>query len=289
MGFDQRGSINEIRSMTTRPNPWRDRIVLAGLLVACMVTAFSYGYCVQDDAFISYRYADNFARGEGLVYNPGERVEGYTNFLWTFGLAVAKMLGLNEIRLSVLVGLASAAGLIGLAFLVAREVDCDSFSPLLASAFVALTPAMALEAVQGLETTFFAFLVASTAYARLRQSGGSSRFPAVGILGALATLCRPEGLLVFAVVEAVPLLQRAGRQWRSRLRDWLVYAAIVGIHVGWRLSFYGELLPNTFFAKVGYTSAQVDRGFGYLWGFAREYPVLVILALMGPIRRSHRR
>ena len=38
---------------------------------------------VQDDAFITYRYARNLARGEGLVFNPGERVEGYTNFLWT--------------------------------------------------------------------------------------------------------------------------------------------------------------------------------------------------------------
>ena len=40
-----------------------------------------------DDAYISYRYALNFVQGHGLVYNPGEPVEGYTNFLWTIFIA----------------------------------------------------------------------------------------------------------------------------------------------------------------------------------------------------------
>jgi tetratricopeptide (TPR) repeat protein len=34
-----------------------------------------------DDAFISFRYAPNL----GLVFDPGERVEGYTNLLWVLG------------------------------------------------------------------------------------------------------------------------------------------------------------------------------------------------------------
>jgi hypothetical protein len=43
-----------------------------------------------DDGFISFRYADHLARGQGLVYNIGERVEGYTNFLWVALLAAAR-------------------------------------------------------------------------------------------------------------------------------------------------------------------------------------------------------
>lgn len=38
---------------------------------------------ISDDAFISLRYAKNFADGKGLVFNEGEFVEGYTNFFWT--------------------------------------------------------------------------------------------------------------------------------------------------------------------------------------------------------------
>src|SRR5205814_1773519 len=40
-----------------------------------------------DDAFIVYRYAANLAHGHGFVFNPGERVEGVTCFLWTLILA----------------------------------------------------------------------------------------------------------------------------------------------------------------------------------------------------------
>ena len=40
-----------------------------------------------DDAFISFRYVRNLLEGHGLVFNPGEQVEGYTNFLWVLELA----------------------------------------------------------------------------------------------------------------------------------------------------------------------------------------------------------
>ena len=49
------------------------------------IAAFASG--LTDDAFISFRYARNLLEGQGLVFNPGERVEGYTNFLWVLELA----------------------------------------------------------------------------------------------------------------------------------------------------------------------------------------------------------
>lgn len=44
-----------------------------------------------DDAYISYRFAQNLVAGHGLVFNPGERVEGYTNPLTV--LLAALLLG----------------------------------------------------------------------------------------------------------------------------------------------------------------------------------------------------
>ena len=49
------------------------------------IAAFASG--LNDDAFISFRYARNLLEGQGLAFNPGERVEGYTNFLWVLELA----------------------------------------------------------------------------------------------------------------------------------------------------------------------------------------------------------
>ncbi|MBW2454423.1 MAG: hypothetical protein JRI68_07925, partial [Deltaproteobacteria bacterium] len=59
-------------------------LVLTAIVVAVTATRFAelYHYNVIDDAYISFQYAKNWASGEGVVFNPGQRVEGYTNFLW---------------------------------------------------------------------------------------------------------------------------------------------------------------------------------------------------------------
>src|SRR3989442_2788870 len=54
-----------------------------------------YSPWMDDDAYISCRYAHNLATGRGLVFNAGERVEGYTNFLWTVTLAALSRLGVE--------------------------------------------------------------------------------------------------------------------------------------------------------------------------------------------------
>ncbi|MGB7063098.1 MAG: hypothetical protein WBF13_12190, partial [Candidatus Zixiibacteriota bacterium] len=59
-------------------------------LIISLILLFHVNYLrfVCDDAFISFRYAKNFVEGHGLVYNIGEKVEGYSNFLWTLLLSL---------------------------------------------------------------------------------------------------------------------------------------------------------------------------------------------------------
>ena len=71
----------------------RARQILALLLVAApwggLLAWLSHvAWFLCDDAFISFRYARNLLEGHGLVFNPGEYVEGYSNFLWTLELAL---------------------------------------------------------------------------------------------------------------------------------------------------------------------------------------------------------
>ena len=73
-----------------------------------------------DDAFISFRYARNLVEGHGLVWNPGEAVEGYTNFLWVLLMAAGIGAGVEPERLSVGIGIASGLGV--LALVLARNV-----------------------------------------------------------------------------------------------------------------------------------------------------------------------
>src|SRR5215470_11017862 len=69
------------------------------LVIACLAVQFPHLWAerwVQDDAYVSYRYARNLVRGHGLVYNVGTPVEGYTNFLWTVLAAVPLAAGADD-------------------------------------------------------------------------------------------------------------------------------------------------------------------------------------------------
>ena len=44
-------------------------------------------FWLDDDQMISMRYARHVAEGLGPVWNPGERVEGYTNPAWMLVMA----------------------------------------------------------------------------------------------------------------------------------------------------------------------------------------------------------
>ena len=66
---------------------------------------------MSDDGFIGFRYVQNALAGHGFVYNPGERVEGYTNFLWVALLAAGARLGASPESLAIPLSMVFTAGL----------------------------------------------------------------------------------------------------------------------------------------------------------------------------------
>ena len=72
----------------------RTRILILSLVaLAILAAGLSAFHYIPDDTFITLRYARNVLRGKGFVFNPGERVEGYTNFLWLLIVVFAGKLG----------------------------------------------------------------------------------------------------------------------------------------------------------------------------------------------------
>jgi hypothetical protein len=90
----------------------RRRGLQVALALACFVfigLIFSLG--LADDSYISLRFARNFAVGDGLVFNVGERVEGYTCFLWVLliGLARKAIPAIDLVRLAKILGIGFGA------------------------------------------------------------------------------------------------------------------------------------------------------------------------------------
>ena len=243
-----------------------------------------------DDAFISFRYAANYAAGHGLVFNPGERVEGYTDFLWVVLLAVGIKLGIKPETLSLVLGVAAALGLILVVARASFTLGLGNVTDWLAPALLAVSPALAVWATGGLETTFYAFLL-TLGVCRLAEevTAGTPRIATAVIFG-LASLTRPEGALFGGLMSGVLLVQFA--RTREGLIAWArwsgVFLAIFLSYFFWRFSYYGYLLPNTFYAKVDVGGSQVGRGIRYFsaFGAAIGYWLLLPLAGLASMRRK---
>ncbi|HLV61549.1 MAG TPA: hypothetical protein VKY51_09140, partial [Fredinandcohnia sp.] len=226
---------------------------------------------IADDAFISFRYARNFARGLGLVYNEGEWVEGYTNFLWTLLLGLAGKLGL-DIPLTALFGnlAAFAATVLLAALLPARLAPKHAVVPFAAIALALAKPFYTF-AGSGLETMPIALLGLSAMALSLRPRGELW----AGCALTAAVLCRPDQILLFAAMgialAAEDLAFGAGPPAR-RLRPGrlLAYAApfllVYVPYFAWRWSAYGAPFPNTFYAKSA-DAAYWSQGLVYLTHF----------------------
>ncbi len=272
----------------------RPRLLLGlGMIILASVwIQLSYGVVIQDDAYISFRYARNLLDGHGLVYNVGERVEGYTNFLWTMIIAFGMWGGVSPEVVSVAGGMLSAIALIVVTWRMALRRYGSSVVSLLAPLLVGLTPDFDLEAVAGLEGAFFSFLVVLGLYLTFGgdpDRAGSSA--AAAMVWAMASLTRPEAVLMFAFLQVSLVL--AVRSYRDHLRRsvwaWIVFTGILGAHLIFRLIYYGDILPNTFYAKTGGGLSQWSRGAAYMGSWCTNHPVLLVLGLLGVLVMSVRR
>lgn len=258
----------------------------ASLLIAHMWRVRSF---TIDDAYISFRYARNFSRGLGLVYNPGERIEGYTNFLWTVLLGVGLKLGIDPVGLAKVMGAASALGTLWFVYRLGDRMRPYTNMPSIATWLLSSTIVFSGYAVFGLETALFSLLVTAGVFVTTREEDAAKamatapegqtepkfQIPWSGVLFALAGLTRPEAPLFIGLTTL--FLGRAMFTKRNVMR-WAIFVAVIGAHMLWRHSYYGTWLPNTLGAKTGNLEGQIRAGRDYLWNYARMGGFFLALA-----------
>jgi hypothetical protein len=249
---------------------------------------------LSDDAFITFRYSRNLANGLGLVFNPGERVEGYTNFLLVLILAGLHSLGSDLVVAGRIVSALSGGAMVVLTALLVRRLEPGRpFLALLASVLVAASPYVAAWGGAGLETTLFgalllALLILGCAPPRDRAFLGAS---AVALLLALA---RPEGALVYVVFSlwyATRVPGSIGQRLRSLAPGMLLFVVLGGGYFAARWTYFGALLPNTYYAKGAFTAQHATQGLLYLGRFFSTAPAALAtsLAAVGLVALRRRR
>jgi hypothetical protein len=257
--------------------------VAVGVLpLVALIQAWSSHPAPQDDAFISFRYAANLLAGHGLVYNPGEWVEGFTNLSWTLLSATVMAAGIDPVVGMAALGTLALAGLVLLGARLGSET-AGLAGAVVAGALLATDLQAGLEAVEGLETTFYALLIGGGMALAVRESGRPGPAWRVHLgstaLFAIAALTRPEAPLHITLVHVGLLLssRERGRQLRAGMAAAVPFAGVLLGLTAWRLHTYGYPLPNTFYAKTG--GAPLARGATYLLAHAVSHPALWGLAL----------
>lgn len=271
-------------------NPtWGVALALFGLWM--LLASHILGDWRMDDSYISYRYAWNFVHGYGLVYNPGQVVEGYTNFLWTLVAAGAITVGLPPASVALVLSIAFSQCVLALTFVLGRRLSGSSAWAMLAVGLLSVDASLITYGARGsgIEAVPFALLVlAAIALLWAKREGAIAwRAPAGAVL-ALASLTRPEGILVAGLLLLVKAWQDRrlaglsfGRVFRLLLAAGLPYLLIMLPYEAWRITFYGYPFPNTFYAKTGATAAIIGRGLEYAWIFAGDHWLPVSLLIAG--------
>ena len=281
-------------------------IFIEGLFLLAIIISFIYflnrASHIQDDAFITFRYIKNFIDGKGLVFNIGERVEGYTNFLWMIILIVPAFLKVNIIDASQFLSSFFGLSVLIVTYFISRSINLKShyinnkkdFSGLinLVPVFLlALSGAFSYWASSGMETSFFIFLILTGLFFYIRNDQSEKINYYTPIFISLATLTRPEGILFFVIIYShkiffIIIRQRKSSSLlrkvfsRNNLLEVSFFILPVLIHLIFRLIYYGYLLPNTYYAKVNYDYSTFESGLEYLLLFAQDYLLYGIIFIL---------
>ena len=263
----------------------RKQVILTALIwllpLAALLLSLSLVPYQVDDAYITYRYAQNFAAGEGLVYNPGEAAsEGFTSPLWFLLLSLGAKLAPMELLPFFSTALGVLAYL-GLLLVMARSSRAEhQVVRLLGMLALALWPGLVFYASTGLETLLFVLCVVVFQCAALelmpRKLGLAAAFLSIWI--------RPEGgwLIVALLLSFLPFGELR-RQLFSKRIVCQVTALIAGgaLLTGMRWLLFADIFPNTFYAKL----PDYLEGLNYVKGFILSWPgmMLTALALLGAL------
>lgn len=253
--------------------------LLALVVVGGLYHAWQYAW-LGDDAFISFRYSQNFAQGYGLVFNHGEWVEGFTNFLWTFILGLLHIAGASIPHTALILDLLAFVGVLLTVHSIIRKYSVfQAGLPAWTSIALACCAPFAIYATSGLETMPGVLCVVLGIRAAL-----SGHYVWSGLFFVFGGMMRPDHILFWGTMGLAlateDLWSKTGNVFR-RL-DWGRYArftlpllCVFVPYFVFRAWLYGDIFPNTYYAKSGgltyfsqgvkYVGVFLAGSGGFLW------------------------
>jgi hypothetical protein len=241
-----------------------------GCLAIGALLTFHYAW-VLDDAYVYFRYVDNWILlDRGIVYNEGERVEGYSSPLWLLVLAGSRVLQLPWWATLRMIAVLSFGVFWALTVATNRRMSPPG-SPKFGfpTVFLCMNYAVQSYFSSGVEAPLVQLM--APIYALFVLSPGSA---ALQTAVAIAPLVRHE----LAVPLAIAMVWVAVRERRIPWRIALVAAVTSGTWLVFRIGYYADWAPNTYYLK---TSSDIAQGLRYVHDTMAPYHLYEVLIIAG--------
>ena len=234
------------------------------LFIGTLLFGLQYYYQVNEDAWISFKYARNLVEGYGLVSNPGDATqEGYSNLLLVLLLAFFNsILNIDIVHTAKIIGLVSVGAIVASVPLFVRLVF-SSVYPVHYLAWLIILPIgfsqyMSFWATQGLETSLYALMIWVIVYFTLQVVLKSTyqKIWLLAILGFMSLNVRPEGLMNFPVSLGVIIFsafldQRLDKQFfKELIQGVILFIILVTALFSFKWCYFGDVLANPSHVKL---------------------------------------
>jgi hypothetical protein len=247
-------------------------------------------FSLLDDAMISMRYAWNFSHGMGLVWNAGEYIEGYTNLLTTLLMSLVTFFFDKKISVAIVQFLGIPTVLF--TAWTAKRIF-DETNPLPISLFSAMAYMLAILyyplsywSLFGMETGLLSVLSLSGVVFTLRwlKDFDERNLRLLALCWGLSFLARNDALIIIGI-SYLYLLWSVIVAKRYDLLKKVIWAGVITAlfvcgQTLFRWVYYGDVLPNTYYLKLGKIplTVRVNDGLLYSWDFFQEHWILLSLA-----------
>lgn len=251
---------------------------------------------LADDAYVTFRTVDNFVDGRGLTWNPGERVQAFTNPLWTFILSAAYLLTGEIYYTSIGISIAVSTAVLGWI----GAISASRYHYWIGVVALTVSKAYTDYSTSGLENPLTHFLLAGFFYVFLTRAFDGRTLVRLTAIGSLLAVNRLDAGILVAPALVYAFL--ASLDDTTSASDWLAGTkrTVLGFTplIAWEtfaLIYYGFPFPNTYYAKTRTTigrSELVARGLTYVTDSVRLDPLSGAIVLSGvgiAVLGGHRR
>ena len=227
-------------------------------------TQFDNQFTLIDDAMISMRYAENLANGNGLVFNEGEHIQGYTNLGWTLWMAALHLITNNPSFLIMLSSAISLTCLVYVVYKITEHLNGNLIAVILTACYYPLV----FWSLRGMETGLIALLIYLILYLILKNDSSWK----IGLIASLLILIRLD---TFPILLVLFLYYQKG----------YIYPVITlaGVLI-FQYLYYDSILPNTYYLKM--QGAEIIERMARSWEVMDFKELLIVPFALIPIFKN---